>query len=188
MKSLQIIDESLEDNLNLKSFKKLNKAAIDELSKIPGLVKTTANFKDEHGVEMTTIVPLNYKAFLTATEILDAEPIILIIPSIILDAPLRKHQFNVHRRYSDLTSTFLKANPAVIVPEVYIAGGLNPVNLLTAFRSALVASLHEILRFQGNNNPAIFNDIPKGTILGEMTIYYGGKGHQLQLGPLAYIR
>ena len=74
----------------------------------------------------------------------------------------------------------------IVVPVIYRPR--NPVNLMIQFRSALAASLHEIRRLQGNNNPQAFNDIPKGTELGEITITYGGGRHQLILGPLSYYR
>ena len=178
-------EDSEDDDFNFRTFSKLGAEAIKELSKIPGL-KETQRLVDEDGITGVKLEPLNNAAFLTATKILDQDPVVLLTPNLMLTPDLRDHKFNVHQFYSTQTSTFLKANPAVVVPVINRPG--NPVNLMIQFRSALVASLHEIERFQGNNNPQAFNSIPKGTELGEMIITYGGGRHQLILGPISYYR
>ena len=179
-------DDAYEDvSFPFRRFPKLTPDALQELLKIPGL-KEGSRLRDESGVICIHLQAETFDSFLNATKVLDVDPLIQITPNMMLDPPLRHYQFDVHQFYSQQTSTFLKANPAIPIPAALRPG--NPVNLMLNFRSALVASLHEIRRFQGNNNPAAFNGIPKGTELGEMTIIYGGRGLLMHVGPISYYR
>ena len=156
-----------------------------EILKVPGLI-LKQRLRDEDGVTGIILEPENYDSFLTATRILEGDSLVQILPSLLFEPELRQYQFNVHQFYSNLLSDFCKGNPGAPIPVVFPPG--NPNTLMITFRSALVASLHEIIRFKSNNNPIQFNQIAEGTELGEMTIIYGGGGHQLAIGPLKYYR
>ena len=186
-KTLKGIQEenSEEEEFSFRTFKKLSAEVIKELNKIPGLTETQ-RLVDESGITGVIMQPDNYEAFLTATKVLNQDPLIQITPSLLLDPALRNHQFDTHQFYSTQTPNFLKSNLAVPIPIVFRPK--NQVNLMLQFRSALVASFYEIKRFQDNDNPQTFNYIPKGTELGEMMIIYGGGRHQLAIGPLKYYR
>lgn len=178
---------SNDEEFPYKTFKGLSMSAVDEIVKIPG-VKIKEKSVDESNVTMVTldIDPDDHSAFNKVFRILDTDPLIQITPSVFLDEEFKQYQFSVHKSYSTLTSQECKKNPVINIPNAF--QGVHQVNLFCQFRSALVASLYEIKRFQSNNNPGPFNDIPHGTLLGEMTFIYGGRRSQLLLGPLKYYR
>src|SRR5690348_548602 len=90
--SCEIIEE--EEEFQYQKFKSLSSKCIEEIKKIPGITQKQ-RLKDEDGVVGYVLVPENMEAFVTATKVLDCDPVVQIIPSIFLEPTLRQHQFNV---------------------------------------------------------------------------------------------
>ena len=88
-KTLKGIQEenSEEEEFSFRTFKKLSAEVIKELNKIPGLTETQ-RLVDESGITGVIMQPDNYEAFLTATKVLNQDPLIQITPSLLLDPAL----------------------------------------------------------------------------------------------------
>jgi hypothetical protein len=114
--------------------------------------------------------------------------LVYIFPEPIFNPSVRIYQLNVHKEYSRLDKNYIKRNPDHFIPDELQVRYPLISYLSFPFKSSLVASIYELDRFKSDYNPPEFNKIPRGTLLGSMTITYAGAKHQIILGPIPYYR
>jgi hypothetical protein len=183
----KIEEESNEEFFAYKKFDKLDAMCYQELKKIPGLDETHSLIDETHAL-CAKLVPQNLEAFITATKILESNPLVKVFPDFSLHPSIRIYQLKVHKEYSRLDKNYIKQYPDHFIPDELQLNYPNPMYLSFPFKSSLVASIYELERFKSDFNPPEFNQIPRGTLLGYMNIIYAGAKHQIILGPIPYHR
>jgi hypothetical protein len=175
--------QSYEEYFNYQRFKEQDDDFYEQIMKIPGLriVETEMN---ENEFAYARYVIEQPEAL---SHIPDCDPSIIMAPSLFLQPELIAYQYDVHQEYYGMYSNQLRENPNIIINAVYNVNNI-PNNLNLPFRSAQVFTLHLINRLHSDFNPPNFNNIPRGTLLGEFSIRYRARGGHLILGPTPYFR
>lgn len=161
----------------LPAFTSLTKEAVESLYEIEGL-ELAGRAKCSEGGDYSVWTPTTEEAWNKVMMMLDFDPSIQVIPNIYLRSDCRRYIFNVFDAYKDKLSADCKRNPTFDIPEVIV--GQLPVNLIRPYRSALVCHNYMRTRLQTTD---FFDELEAGSFLGELTIFYSGRGYHVTIGP-----
>jgi hypothetical protein len=131
------------------------------------------------------IIPYYFRDISYLVELLPEDPMISIAPSLFLRDSQRSYIISVFIEYADLLSAYCQRKPN---HRINVNFRRRSGHIFRPFRSALVATLHMMRRFNSIYNPQDFKYIPRGTQIAQISIHYRLNGNTLIVGPTPVFR